>query len=84
MIPYPVGTIVTYHGSHSRDPSRHWIIRGHAEPRDGLKDYAVNYPDGVAYMIWPVDVMYKFGNRCYSVVQVRRISLKIVDLAEED
>lgn len=36
---------------------------------------ANTYPDGVAYEIWPADVLYKFGNRCYSVVRVRRDSI---------
>jgi hypothetical protein len=37
------------------------------------------YPDGVAYEIWPKDVLYKFGNRCHSVYRVRRDSLTPVE-----
>jgi hypothetical protein len=72
MTPYPVGTVVDYHGSfaHGR-----YVISDHQEPRPGVPDPAVNYPDGVAYVIWPVGVEQRFGNRHLSVVQVRRGSI---------
>lgn len=70
--PYPVGTTVDYHGSHAHG---RYVITEHEEPRAGVPDPEVNYPDGVAYVIWREGVEVRFGNRAYSVYQVRRGSI---------
>jgi hypothetical protein len=58
MEPYPAGTIVDYHGSHSHG---RYVVTGHEVPRDGTPDPDVHYPDGVAYVIWREGVLRKFG-----------------------
>jgi hypothetical protein len=75
MDPIPVGTLVDYHGSHQHG---RYTVTGHQEPRPGVPDPEVNYPDGVAYVIWPEGLPVKFGNRKRSVAQVRRRSLTVV------
>jgi hypothetical protein len=90
--PYPVGTIVDYHGSqgHGR-----YVITAHHRLDDlfrpgELEQMAANgirmedaYPDGVAYEIWREGVLRKFGNRMYSIVRVRRASLTPTGHCEE-
>ena len=76
MTPIPVGTIVDYHGSctHGR-----YVITAHQQPPYGIPE--VNYPDGVAYVIWDIKVpprLRKMGNGQYSVHRVRRQSLTVV------
>jgi hypothetical protein len=72
MTPIPVGTVVEYHGSHGHG---RYVITDHDKPRPGVPDPEVNYPDGVAYVIWPEGMEIAFRNREHSVVQVRRQSL---------
>lgn len=71
--PLPVGTIVDYTGSfaHGR-----YVITGHGIPRADVPNPETNYPDGVAYEIWPEGLPYKFGLRKMLVFQVRRTSIK--------
>jgi hypothetical protein len=71
-MPYPVGTVVDYHGSHEHG---RYVITAHEAPRSGVPDPEVNYPDGVAYVIWREGVLRKWGNRHHSVSQVRRQSI---------
>lgn len=78
--PLPVNTVVTYHGFHSDGSGQHYVITQHEAPRAGVPDPQVNYPDGVAYVIWPEGMLRKFGNRMYAVYQVRRQSLTVVTL----
>jgi hypothetical protein len=68
--PLPVGTVVEYRG-------RAFDVTEHEAPREGTPDPEVNYPDGVAYVLWPVGVERKFGNRGQSFSQVRRRSLRV-------
>lgn len=70
--PYEIGSVVDYHGSHAHG---RYVITAHEAPREGIPDPELNYPDGVAYVIWREGVSRKFGNRQYSVSQVRRQSL---------
>lgn len=82
--PYPVGSIVDYHGSHSHG---RYVITAHhrlddlfrASELEQMKAAGIRmedaYPDGVAYEIWQEGVLRKFGNRMYSVMRVRRSSL---------
>jgi len=73
--PYPVGSAVEYHGSHHRSLHGRYVITGHEVPREGIPEPELNYPDGVAYVIWREGVLRKFGNRHHCVSQVRRQSL---------
>lgn len=73
-VPVPVGTMVRYH-------DRVYEVVEHQEPREGTPDPVVSYPDGVAYVLWPVDVPKKFGNRDQSFVQVRRESFVVTGVA---
>jgi len=70
--PIPVGTVVDYRGTHGHG---RYVITGHQEPRPGVEDRKVNYPDGVAYEIWPEGMPQKFGNREHVIIQVRRVSV---------
>lgn len=79
MEPYPAGTVVDYRGSHSHG---RYVVTGHEKPRDGIPDPEVQYPDGVAYVIWKEGVLRRFGNRMYSVYQVRRGSITPVRSSE--
>jgi hypothetical protein len=87
MKPLAIGTVVDYTGSLSDGSGRQYIVRGHSTPREAAKAYpqipeellGEAYPDGVAYEIWPADMLYKFGNRCHSVYRVRRDSLTPVE-----
>jgi hypothetical protein len=70
--PVPVGTRVRYDGGE-------WIVRGHLDPRvSDLEHLAAEYPDGTGYELWPAGVLYKFGNRCYSRIFVRRASFEVI------
>lgn len=76
--PIPVGTVVDYHGSctHGR-----YVITTHEQPRPGIPDPDVHYPDGVAYVIWDAKIpphLRRFGMREWAVHQVRRTSLTVV------
>jgi hypothetical protein len=75
--PLTVGTVVDYHGSHKHG---RYVITGHEAPRPDVPEPAVNYPDGVAYIIWPEGMPQKFGLRHHMVSQVRRQSLTPVSI----
>jgi hypothetical protein len=79
--PIPVGTVVGYHGSH-----RHgrYVITALEAVRPGVPDPEINYPDGVAYTIWPEGMLQKFGNRDHMIFQVRRTSLTESPLTLEE
>ena len=81
MTPIPIGTIVDYHGSHTHG---RYVVTGHENPRAGVPDPEVNYPDGVAYQIWPEGVPHKFGLRHLAVYQVRRASFDPLSGTEND
>jgi hypothetical protein len=68
--PVEPGTTVVYRG-------REYEVVEHQEPRPSVPQPEVNYPDGVAYVLWPVGVEKKFGNRDQSMVQVRRRSFRV-------
>lgn len=76
----PVGTHVRYHGEE-------WIIRAHNDlarhtklfPAVESEYWQKQFPDGIGYELWPLDVLYKFGNRCYSRTYVRRRSFEVID-----
>jgi hypothetical protein len=80
----PVNTKVSYHGS---ETSRHgeYIIRSYTDPeilRAIKGDEIVDkyYPDEIAYILWPVDLPHKFGERYNGVLyDVRRQSFDIVE-----
>jgi hypothetical protein len=72
LSPYPVGTVVDYHGSHTHG---RYVITAHETPGYWIPDPGVHYPDGVAYVIWRQGVLRKFGNREHMVSQVRRGSI---------
>lgn len=74
MTPIPVGTVVDYHGSHQQG---RYVVTEHQAPRPGTPDPEVNYPDGVAYVIWPEGVEVAFRHRDRAVAQVRRQSLTV-------
>ncbi|MFD7835652.1 hypothetical protein [Streptomyces sp. NPDC059761] len=76
--PVPVGVVVEFRG-------RDYEVEEHITPRPSTPDPKENYPDGVAYVLWPVGVAKKFGNRDQSVVQVRRTSFRVktVDQTKE-
>jgi hypothetical protein len=83
--PYPVNSVVDYHGSFSHG---RYVITGvfpvtpglftapelAAMEREGLSLRDL-YPDGACYEIWQQGILRKFGNRMYSVSRVRRGSL---------
>lgn len=79
--PIPVGTVVDYHGSHRH--GRYVITRLEAV-RAGVPDPDLNYPDGVAYTIWPEGMLQKFGLREHMITQVRRTSLTEVPTTETE
>lgn len=81
MEPLPIGRIVIYE-------NQRYVITGHQKPENVIvrgdrctpvqvspEVLKVAYPDGVAYTIWREGVWRKFGNRHWSVYQVRRGSL---------
>jgi hypothetical protein len=68
--PVAPGTTVVY-----RD--RDYEVVEHQESRPDVPEPEANYPDGVAYVLWPVGVQKKFGNRDQSMVQVRRRSFYV-------
>lgn len=76
LAPIPIGAVVDYHGSHAHG---RYVITAHEEPREGVPEPEVNYPDGVAYVIWKEGVLRKFGNRMHMISQVRRGSLTPVE-----
>ncbi|MET7363214.1 hypothetical protein ABZS76_32920 [Streptomyces sp. NPDC005562] len=67
--PVAVGTIVEYRGSD-------FEIVKHQKPRDRTPDPEVNYPDGVAYLVFPAGKPKKFGSGEW-VAQVRRRSFRV-------
>ena len=72
----PVGTKVTYHGSHSYYHGD-YIIQGHAD-REALKGAFREvdaYTDGVGYELWPVGVEPSYRDRDKSLHFVRRESI---------
>lgn len=71
MEPYPVGTIVDYHGSLDYMHGLYEIERI-GTPRPGRE---ADYEDGAGYVLWPVGVPKKFGNREESLYFVRRQSI---------
>jgi hypothetical protein len=80
----PVGARVRYHGSAGRHGE--YIIQGYNDlaghhPKLPPEVEAEAYPDGIAYELWPVGVLMKFGNRDQAVYFVRRASF---DLAADD
>jgi hypothetical protein len=89
--PYPVGTVVTYHGSQSDGTDRRYVVTKHRNPKEVANTWFPQipvfllddaYPDGVAYDILPDDVPNKFGNRDHMVHRVRRESITPVDFGE--
>lgn len=73
--PVPVGTVVAYEG-------RRYTVEEHGDPENHPwpppgTDFTVAYPDGTAYVLWPVGVARKFGNRHLSRVWVRRTSFSL-------
>lgn len=81
--PIPVGSVVFYCGSHSPDWDRRYVVTAHEKPREGISDPEVNYPDGVAYTIWPEGMPRKFGLREHMISQVRGQSLELAPLMNE-
>ena len=86
MEPLPVGTIVTYHGS-VREYWGEYEVDRVVDAREHRPDLLArkgeafmdeNYPDGVAYSLWPIGVAKKFGNRELSLNSVRRGSFTVV------
>lgn len=77
--PVSVGAVVEY-----RD--REFEVSEHQAPSADLSDAerTENYPDGVAYVLWPVGVPEKFGNRGQSVVRVRRRSFRVKSAPHSD
>lgn len=55
-----------------------WQVEDHMPPPDDVPDPDVHYPDGVAYILWPLGVPKKFGNRDQSMMRVRRRSFRII------
>lgn len=77
LTPIPLNTVVMYH-------DRRYVVTAYDTPPPHLPDPEVNYPDGVAYVIWPEGMLRKFGNRAYSFVQVRRRSLTVIPGAAQE
>jgi hypothetical protein len=87
MDPIPLGTVVIRISDGKR-----YVVDGHEDPwkefslqelakmgEDPGGVLAEEYPDGVAYTIFPEGMSRKFGNRDYSVYRVRRKSLTVVN-----
>src|ERR1700722_141829 len=80
----PVNTKVQYHGS---ETTRHgeYIIRAYTDPEilRSIKGDAVvdkYYPDEIAYILWPVGLPHKFGERYNGVLyDVRRQFFTVVE-----
>lgn len=86
MQPLDPGTIVEYHGSL---PEYHgqYEIEYSVDAREGRPDLLTRkgeafmdeqYPDGVAYVLWPVGVEKSYRNREESLNSVRRGSITVV------
>jgi hypothetical protein len=79
--PVPIGTVVEYFGS--LRPGHYWVD-AHSEPINvpGLANWpAVSpmfFPDGTAYVLWPVGVPRTFRYQDRRVVNARRTSLRVV------
>ena len=79
--PVPVGSVVHYFGSWG---DGQYEVDEHRTPLLPYADAASHYPDGVAYVLFPVGKRRTFGNvRDMSVVNVRRRSFRVVTRAEE-
>lgn len=80
--PVPIGTVVLYSHVEGTTPTE-YEITDHYNPKDHPRlppgDYELKdiYPDGVAYLLWPVGVEKAFRNRDRSVGWVRRTSFRI-------
>lgn len=72
--PVPPGAIVEY-----RD--RDYEVVEHGEPRSGTPEPEVNYPDGIAYLLFPAGKPKKFGSSEW-VIQVRRRSFRVKTYGE--
>lgn len=68
--PVPVDSTVEYEG-------RDWKVFQHQSPRKSVPEPEVNYPDGVAYALWPVDVPLGLDNGSQMRTQVRRRSFRV-------
>lgn len=80
MEPYPVGTVVEYHGSVEYKHGRYKIM-DYGFDRLGvpISEYP-EYTDGVCYHLWAEDVPVKFGNRDLADLHfVRRDSITPVE-----
>lgn len=75
--PVPKGRYVKYHEGLWRIVDRMVIPQGCPDPE-------VNYPDGVAYVLLPADVLDKMDNRHLSRLFVRRTSFQVVPIEEEE
>lgn len=96
MGPYPIGTKVTYRGSHTWRHGEEYVITEHKIPTDyahikialevnelTLEYLTEHYADGVAYTLFPEGVNpLKFGDRDEGMYCVRRESLIPVDISE--
>lgn len=78
--PVPVGTTVRYEGgyytveAHGNPQDR----SGHYPPRPPVPSLEEAYPDGVAYVLWPVTVPRKMDNGHFGRSFVRRTSFTVV------
>jgi hypothetical protein len=68
-----VGALVEYHGSLAH--GRYTIVAHDTPPRHATDG---DYPDGVAYYLWPEGVAHKFGNRHLSISRARRPNLTVL------
>lgn len=90
--PLPVGTEVEYHHDYQHrvwkvtahtDPADHRDLRylqaKHPDAAEELEvEFVENYPDGVAYSIYPVGLPRKFGFRHLDIRSVKRTSLRVI------
>lgn len=86
MEPYPVDTVVQYHGS-LKHLHREYRITSHRDVRESRPDLSMYgdeqiaewYPDGTAYMLWPTGVEASKANHHLYLTSVRRDSITPVD-----
>lgn len=84
---FTVGALVDYHGSKVEMHGRYRIDEV-VEPMQlpGVSDAEMEraYPGGRAYILWPDGVPHKFGLRHLSVLNVRPVSITVIDEHEEE
>lgn len=81
--PIPLETLVYYQGSRGEGLFRVFSHETPIPPRGATQEeMKAAYPDDIGYCLWPEGMLRKLDNRWHMVWNIRRKSLKVIEVME--